>query len=276
MTSRPRWSERLKVSARNKLINAVQDAVAEPLAESDRRHRELIKRLDEQGAVLADLRASVDTLEFRMRHDMPFASDLEAVASSADFAETTLDNLPTFTHPHETLRFALDQVSIDGMALEFGVATGTTLTIIAEKWKEESNVGVVVGFDTFDGLPEPWRTGYPVGEFAVAEKPDVPGAFLVEGLFQQTLATFLSKNRGPVAFLHLDADLYSSTDFVLRRLESRLKPGTIIVFDEFFNFPGWEQHEYRAWVEFVKRAGVKFDYLAYTSNSEQVVVRITG
>ena len=77
-----------------------------------------------------------------------------------------------------------------------------------------------------------------------------------------------------MAFVHIDADLYSSADFVLRRLESRLRPGTVIVFDEFFNFPGWQAHEYRAWTEFVERTGVKFEYLAYTSNNEQVAVRL--
>jgi hypothetical protein len=50
--------------------------------------------------------------------------------------------------------------------------------------------------------------------------------------------------------------------------------GTVIVFDEYFNFPGWRNHEYRAWTEFVARTGTEFDYLGYTADNEQVVVRI--
>jgi hypothetical protein len=46
------------------------------------------------------------------------------------------------------------------------------------------------------------------------------------------------------------------------------------VFDEYFNFPGWRNHEYRAWTEFVARTGTEFDYLGYTADNEQVVVRI--
>ena len=46
----------------------------------------------------------------------------------------------------------------------------------------------------------------------------------------------------------------------------------MLVFDEFFNYPGWQQHEYRAWTEFLEQTGRTFEYLAYTGNHEQVVV----
>ena len=48
----------------------------------------------------------------------------------------------------------------------------------------------------------------------------------------------------------------------------------MLVFDEFFNYPGWQQHEFRAWTEFVEETGRTFEYLAYTGNNEQVVVRL--
>jgi hypothetical protein len=47
-----------------------------------------------------------------------------------------------------------------------------------------------------------------------------------------------------------------------------------VVFDEFFNFPGWEAHEARAWQEYVAATGVRFRYEAYTLDHEQVVLRI--
>ena len=55
----------------------------------------------------------------------------------------------------------------------------------------------------------------------------------------------------------------------------RLRPGSVIVFDEYFNYPGWREHEYRAWQEYVAASGARFEYEAYTSGNEQVVVRIT-
>lgn len=274
MTSKWRLTQRMKVSARDKVVRAVHDATAADRSDAERRHHELVNLLTSQAQVISELQESVTTLEFRMRRDIPFALDVEATASSADFVEDHLTRTPSFTHPNLTLRHALGAVSIDGMALEFGVATGTTLAIIAEEWRQQSNVGVVAGFDTFEGLPETWRTGFEAGTFAQDSLPDVPGAHLVKGLFQETLGPFLSKNRGPIAFVHVDSDLYSSADFVLRRLESRLRPGTVIVFDEFFNYPGWAAHEYRAWTEFVDRTGVGFEYLAYTSNGEQVALKL--
>jgi hypothetical protein len=48
----------------------------------------------------------------------------------------------------------------------------------------------------------------------------------------------------------------------------------VVVFDEFFNFPGWEQQEFRAWQEHLDRTGARATYEAYTSNNEQVVVRV--
>jgi hypothetical protein len=48
----------------------------------------------------------------------------------------------------------------------------------------------------------------------------------------------------------------------------------VVVFDEFFNFPGWEEHEFRAWQEHLERTGARIVYEAYTSNNEQVVARV--
>jgi hypothetical protein len=49
-------------------------------------------------------------------------------------------------------------------------------------------------------------------------------------------------------------------------------PGTIILFDEYFNYPNWEVHEYKAFQEFVTKYGVKYRYLAFAR--QQVAVRI--
>jgi hypothetical protein len=50
--------------------------------------------------------------------------------------------------------------------------------------------------------------------------------------------------------------------------------GTVIVFDEYFNFADWEEHEHRAWVEFVAETGLTFEYLGYTADDEQLAVRL--
>ena len=273
--------ERLRSSARTKL----QRAVSEVVETADRRNADRTQQIldalalsrDELAGARADiagLRSRIDELEFRQRRDLAYAVDLEATASTAEFILENLRVAETFGHPHDTLRHALGLIEIPGMALEFGVASGTTLRIVAEAFTERE--GTVAGFDVFSGLPETWRTGFPVGEFAQESIPEVPGAQLVPGLFEDTLPSFLNDEPGPVAFLHLDADLYSSTKTVLDLLGDRLVPGSIVVFDEFFNYPGWQQHEYRAWTEFVTRTGISFEYLGYTVDNEQVIVEITS
>ncbi len=228
--------------------------------------------------MLAALTAEVDRAvkavqdaEVRSRRDLLAAGERAAVASSARFAEQVMPTVPTFAHPIATLRHALSLAPAEGLALEFGVATGGTLRVIAEAREN----GQVFGFDSFQGLPEDWRTNLPAGTFKTDGLPDVPGAELVVGLFADTLPDFLAGHADPVAFLHLDADLYSSTVIVLEHVGPRLRPGSVIVFDEYFNYPGWEQHEHRAWQEFVAASGIEFDYLGYTCDHEQVAVVVT-
>jgi hypothetical protein len=271
--------EQFRSSARTKLQRAVSEVVEAADRHNADRTQQILDalalsrdELAEARGDIAGLRSRIDELEFRQRRDLAYAVDLEATASTAEFILEHLRVAETFGHPHDTLRHALGLIEIPGMALEFGVASGTTLRIVAEAFTERE--GTVAGFDVFSGLPETWRTGFPVGEFAQESIPEVPGAQLIPGLFEDTLPSFLNDESGPVAFLHLDADLYSSTKTVLDLLGDRLVPGSIVVFDEFFNYPGWQQHEYRAWTEFVTRTGISFEYLGYTVDNEQVVVKI--
>jgi len=156
------------------------------------------------------------------------------------------------------------------MAVEFGVYTGTTLSIIAAAREGE----LVYGFDSFEGLPHGWRPGFAAGSFALGTPPMVPGAELVPGMFELVLPTFLQTHPGPVDFVHIDADLYSSAATILAHVGPRLQAGSVIVFDEFFNYPGWKNHEYRAWTEHVEQTSATFRYEAFTFDNEQVVVSI--
>ncbi|OZE81528.1 hypothetical protein CH305_09860 [Rhodococcus sp. 15-649-2-2] len=278
MTEPRKLADRIKSSAREKLQRAIGEVLEKQTAQlaeqtSDQQAK-LLDVLERQRREIDDLHAFIRGLEMRMRRDIPYASDVEAAAQSAEFAEEMMPQAPTFLRPHATLRFALGEVSIRGMALEFGVASGTTLEIIAEELASRKDITVVAGFDVFSGLPETWRTGFPKGLFEQESIPEVPGAQIVPGLFEESLPGFLKGHHEKLAFLHLDADLYSSTVTVLDLVADRLAVGTVIVFDEYFNFPGWRNHEYRAWTEFVARTGTEFDYLGYTADNEQVVVRI--
>jgi hypothetical protein len=90
---------------------------------------------------------------------------------------------------------------------------------------------------------------------------------------KQSVRQSLERVPGPCALAHIDCNLYQSTADVLRGLRHRLVPGTVLVFDEFLNYPGWEHGEYAAWNEFVTAEAVRFRYLAFTP-SQQVAIRI--
>lgn len=263
-----RW---LRHRLRVKLLRLAEEvaerhfARCEQLAERHRRElEELVHRETERLVRL------LQEVEFRDRRDIHAAAERYAVASTEQFVREHLPTTPAFPHPQETLEHALSLAPAAGMALEFGVFTGGTLKIIAAARGGRE----VYGFDSFQGLPEDWRSNIPAGTFRLERPPDVDGAQLVIGSFADTLPGFLRTHPGPVAFAHLDADLYRSTKTALDHIGPRLVPGSVLIFDEYFNYPGWENHEHRAWREFVERNRVRFDYLCYTSNNEQLAVRL--
>lgn len=259
---------RVREALRAKLLRVVDDVVS--------RHRR--EQTDEIVArVRAEVRSEVDrvieairAVEIRDRRDTFAAAEREAVASTARFVQREMTAARHFDHPHATLEHALALAPAGGMVLEFGVYTGTTLKIIAAQ-----RDGEVYGFDSFDGLPEDWRIGFASGTFDVEAPPEVPGAELVVGLFDDSLPGFLAAHPGTVDLLHIDADLYSSAASVLEQVGPRLRTGSVVVFDEFFNYPGWEAHEARAWAEYAEAHDLAFRYEAYTLDNEQVVVRLT-
>ena len=75
-----------------------------------------------------------------------------------------------------------------------------------------------------------------------------------------------------MAFIHIDCDLYSSTKTIFELLGERICPGTVILFDEYFNFHNWQKHEYKAFQEFVKEHNVTYEYLGYAR--QQVSLKI--
>jgi hypothetical protein len=154
-----------------------------------------------------------------------------------------------------------------GLALEFGVAEGGTLRVLASARPSQT-----YGFDSFDGLPEHWREGFTRGRFACSP-PDVPGAELVVGLFEDTLPAWLARHHvADIGLVHIDCDLYSSTATVLDHMH-HLESGTVIVFDELTGYPGWEQHEHRALLEWVASSGIILEPIA--SEGEAAAFKVT-
>lgn len=222
------------------------------------------------GIVRVEVERVVGEAEFRARRDLLAVGERDAALSSAGWAEEFMPRARAFTDPLSTFEHALAIAPQGGMALEFGVFAGRSLAVIAEARKGRE----VYGFDSFRGLPEVYRPHVREGAFALDRLPEVEGAELVVGWFEDTLPGFLARHPGPVDFLHVDGDLYSSAVTVLRHVGPRLLPGSVVIFDEYFNYPGWEKHEFRAWQEYLQRTGTTVEYEAYTVNNEQVVARV--
>ena len=192
-----------------------------------------------------------------------------AALQSARYFEKRLLTTLHFDHRSEILSHALSLAPKTGLVLEFGVAGGESVRQIAAE-----RSGPVFGFDSFEGLPENWFGYLRKGYFA-QPLPRVPdNVTLVKGWFSDTLEDFLRQQAGPVAFLHIDSDLYSSADYVLRQLEGRVVPGTIVLFDEYWNYPGWLKHEFKAFQEFIARTGLSYRYDSFVPTGHQVCVVI--
>lgn len=152
-----------------------------------------------------------------------------------------------------------------GWGLEFGVATGTTLRMIAR-------VMPVIGFDSFVGLPEDWRPGFPAGFFkGVRPENTIPNSTLVEGWFDVTVPDYPWPE--DIALVHIDSDLYSSAKTVFDSVGPAIHPGTYVVFDEFFGYEGCEEHEQKAFSEWVDTYGVEYEVIGH--GREQWAVRIS-
>jgi hypothetical protein len=172
----------------------------------------------------------------------------------------------------ELYQFVAQQIQEPATYLEFGVLEGATL----RQWIKllKSPATTFTGFDSFEGLPENWGLFTSKEVFDVKGKLpqfDDPRVRLVKGWFNDTLPPFLREfHPHPTLVLHLDADLYSSTIFVLRQMKPHLRPGTILIFDEFFD----REHELKALNEFLNDEKLNVRCLAATRALSQVAFQL--
>ena len=155
--------------------------------------------------------------------------------------------------------------------LEFGVAQGKSFKWWIENIKHENSR--FFGFDTFTGLPEDWgpfKKGDMSNGNELPQINDSRHAFY-QGIFQDTLCKFLdSYESDKMKVIHLDADLYSSTLFVLTTMSPYLRKGDILLFDE-FNVP---LHEFKAFTDWADSFYIKYTVIAEVNNYYQVAMRL--
>jgi hypothetical protein len=208
--------------------------------------------------------------------DVDLMARLRDAGTTSVFEEKHLRDAAGYKSRLALHRAMLGQVrDKSGLHLEFGIYKGDSINHFAEASPDVT----WYGFDSFEGLPEAWTLGAKAGAFSIGGRlPPVRGNVrLTKGFFEQTLPGFVAQHRGEtIALLHVDCDLYSSTVTILGNLAGMIAPGTIIVFDELINYHGWEEGEFKAFMEFVAARNLAFEYIAYNRTGGQVAVRILG
>jgi len=203
--------------------------------------------------------------------DIKRALQRRALEETAEFVAENMEMVVPYAHRFALYEATLKRIAFDGLVCEFGVFQGESINFLADLLPAKT----LYGFDSFEGLPEDWRADVRAGHFKLPGLPGVRGNVrLVRGWFHETLPPFLSEHPQPAAYLHIDSDLYSSAKTVLDLFADRIRPGTVIIFDEFFNYPGWKQGEYKAFQEFITAHGASFEYIGYSARDEQVAVVI--
>ena len=180
-----------------------------------------------------------------------------------DFIIETMPNAIAFDTPRDLMRHALSLVTVDGIHAEFGVNEGGTI-IVHRKAEAE---GYRTWLRFFRRVARRLGRQQNVSRLLRSQGPAAARARNVKlhaGWFDKSLPPFMAANEGPAAFLHIDCDLYSSTVTIFENFADRIVPGTVLVFDEYFNYPNWQAHEHKAFEEFKKKSGLTFKGVAYS------------
>ncbi len=156
--------------------------------------------------------------------------------------------------------------------VECGVYHGFSLNLIAAGTQRP-----IHGFDSFQGLPEDWKPGEPAGSYSTEGRLPACAAHvqLHQGWFEDSLPGFAAKLTEPIALLHVDCDLYSSTRTVLGNLGPKLTTGSLLVFDDFLSYAGYEQYEFRAAQEYFASTHQQFELVGAVLLGRAVAYRLT-
>lgn len=65
----------------------------------------------------------------------------------------------------------------------------------------------------------------------------------------------------------------SSTEVILNNLSGSIRPGTVIVLDDYFNFPGWEEDGHAVLVNFLEENKFSAEYIGYGFKELAIIIR---
>jgi len=168
---------------------------------------------------------------------------------------------------------AVGEVTADGDFAQFGVYRGNTARIIESLMTGDRKLHL---FDSFEGLPEDWTKVKRKGAFRLSAEDipifDSPRVVMHKGWFKDSVPVWGQEATRPLAFIHMDADLYSSTTEALFNIDHLIPKDAIILFDEYVM--GHTEDEHRALLDWASKFNREYQYL-WRSRSNHVCLRMT-
>ena len=212
-------------------------------------------------------RAAGESLLTELRHVPAIQAELD----SWDYLVSLGTPLPPMLGTGKGIQaLAMAAAQVDGLVLEFGVFNGKSIRQLAPLTE-----GLVHGFDSFEGLPEAWGNEDKGSYSAFGQLPLVPdNVRLHRGWFEDSIPRFLRAEAGPIRFINIDCDLYSSTKTIFDLMAPRFVPGTVILFDEYLGYPTWQEDEFKAFHEAAAQHDWRYELLGFSFLTKQAAVRL--
>jgi hypothetical protein len=194
----------------------------------------------------------------------------ERIALGSWYKSNFKSEIDPVSHRFELLSLALEELKGNFVYLEFGVASGDSMRHVANKALKMNGVGLH-GFDTFTGLAESHHDAVLIGSFdQLGVTPQIEGVNWHVGFFQETFfgnEDYLDNK----LIVMLDADLYSSTRYILEKISTKLKDGDFIYFDD-LHIPNQE----RLALTEALRKGLKLKLVSRSKEGRSALFRVIG
>jgi Methyltransferase domain len=202
------------------------------------------------------------------------ASQMRAATTSAEWLHKNADRTPTYARRNQMLEASFPSIPAEGDLAEFGVFTGAITRFVRPRFADRR----YHAFDSWRGVPEAMglavnKFGFDLGGVVPKLPPDTT---IHAGWFHETIPKWREQFDAPIAFAYIDCDLYESVCTVLEGLTDRILPGTILAFDDWYNFPNWEEHSLKASREWMERHGIRMEPVGVTTVEHAVAFRIVG
>ena len=185
---------------------------------------------------------------------------------------------------------------VEGDYIEFGVARGRTMIFAYESMSKQSNRvkhGKLIGFDSFEGFPEPGGVDKVFERFKKGEENhggiqitqrsfkkhgiDPEKITLVKGWYDQTLTNSESYGIEKARVVNIDCDMYESTILALRFLTPYLQQGTVLLFDDYLCYRAdpskGEQLAIKDWLNENKNISL-ISYRSYANVGQSFIVNL--